>query len=198
MDKPFGLKFSRISVWTCWDLNWVLSIFFSVFFAISTESHLDINENLKWKDKEKIWFFWLKEFGLPEFLYSTIQLKEMELLRLPTTNNILENGCFLLEDKSYDNWPLICDSSRRSIDWLKIYHKDKQLHILKQFEMKSILETCLSEGQHLLLTDCNVNELMANKRIETVLRNKNRFLTSDRPFKLNLGNNEIECNPRFR
>ena len=64
--------------------------------------------------------------------------------------------------------------------------------------MKSALETCLSEGHYLLLTDCDVAELMSNRKIETVLRNKKRFLTSDKPFKLNLGSIEIECNPRFR
>ncbi len=122
----------------------------------------------------------------------------MQLLRLPTTPNILENGCYLIEDKSYDNWPLICDPSRRSIDWLRVYHRDKHFHVLRAFELKSFLETCLSEGHYLLLTDCNVNDLMNSKKIETVLRNKNRFLTSDKPFKLNMGNQEIECNPNFR
>ena len=69
---------------------------------------------------------------MSQFLFTPIQLKEIELLRLPVTENVLENGCFLIEDKSYDNWPLICDSSRRSIDWLRTYHKDKQLFILRQ------------------------------------------------------------------
>lgn len=110
----------------------------------------------------------------------------------------MENGCYLIEDKSYDSWPLICDSSRRSIDWLKAFYSDKQLYIIKEFELKSVLETCLSEGHFLILTDCDVANLMNNRKIETVLRNKNRFLTSEKPFKLNLGSQEIECNPKFR
>ncbi len=73
-----------------------------------------------------------KDFTLSQFLFTPIQLKEIELLRLPVTENVLENGCFLIEDKSYDNWPLICDSSRRSIDWLRTYHKEKQLFVLRQ------------------------------------------------------------------
>ena len=64
--------------------------------------------------------------------------------------------------------------------------------------MKSVLETCLSEGYILLIIDCDVKSLMKNKRIETILRNKTRFINSDKPFKLNLGNQEIECNPKFR
>lgn len=49
-----------------------------------------------------------------------------------------------------------------------------------------------------MLTDCDVKTLMNNRKIETVLRNKNRFISSDKPFKLNLGTQEIECNPKFR
>jgi len=64
--------------------------------------------------------------------------------------------------------------------------------------MKSVLETCLSEGHYLMLTDCDVKTLMNNRKLETVLRNKNRFISSDKPFKLNLGTQEIECNPNFR
>ncbi len=70
---------------------------------------------------------------MSQFLFTDIQLRELELLRLPCTEHILENGCFLIEDKSCDNWPLICDPSRRSIDWLRDYHKDKQFFILRQY-----------------------------------------------------------------
>jgi hypothetical protein len=64
--------------------------------------------------------------------------------------------------------------------------------------MKSLLETCLSEGQYLLLTDCDVNKLMKITKIEIVLRNKLRFINSEKPFKLNLGAQEVECKPNFR
>lgn len=56
----------------------------------------------------------------------------------------------------------------------------------------------MSEGHYLILTDCDVKTLMSNRKIETVLRNKSRFINSDKPFKLNLGSVEIECNPNFR
>lgn len=64
--------------------------------------------------------------------------------------------------------------------------------------MKSTLETCLSEGQYLLLTDCNVHNIMNNPKLEIVIRNKLRFLNSEKPFKLNLGAQEVECKPTFR
>ena len=65
-------------------------------------------------------------------------------------------------------------------------------------EIKSVLETCLSEGQYLLLTDCNVNNIMNNPKLEIVLKNKHRFINSEKPFKLNLGTQEVECKPSFR
>ncbi len=74
----------------------------------------------------------LRDFTLPEFLFTPIQIKEIQLLRLPTTESILENGCFTIEDYSYDNWPLICDSTRRSIDWIRTYCKDKTFFVARQ------------------------------------------------------------------
>ena len=72
-----------------------------------------------------------KDLSLAEFLYTPIQLREIQLLRLPHTENIMENGCFIIEDKSYDNWPLICDPSRRSIGWVKTYRNHKQLYVIR-------------------------------------------------------------------
>ncbi len=119
---------------------------------------------------------------------------------MPITENILENGCFLIEDSANDTWPLICDPTRKSIEWLRTYYiKDRNFHVVRQQEMKSSLETCLSEGCTLLISDCDVNFIMnKNRKLETILRNKSRFLESEKPFKLNLGTQEIECNPKFR
>jgi hypothetical protein len=50
----------------------------------------------------------------------------------------------------------------------------------------------------LLLTDCNVNSIMNNPKLEIVLKNKSRFINSEKPFKLNLGAQEVECKPSFR
>ncbi len=51
---------------------------------------------------------------------------------------------------------------------------------------------------HLLLTDCDTNTIMANEKLETVIRNQARFLSSEKPFKLQIGQQEIECSPKFR
>ena len=39
---------------------------------------------------------------------------------------------------------------------------------------------------------------MANEKLETVIRNQARFLSSEKPFKLQIGQQEIECSPKFR
>jgi hypothetical protein len=56
----------------------------------------------------------------------------------------------------------------------------------------------LSEGLHLLITDCDTNILMTNDKLETVIRNQTRFVSSEKPFKLQIGSQEIECSPKFR
>ena len=65
-------------------------------------------------------------------------------------------------------------------------------------QLRTQLETALSEGLHLLLTDCDANTLMSNERLETVIRNQSRFASSEKPFKLQIGQQEIECSPKFR
>jgi hypothetical protein len=39
---------------------------------------------------------------------------------------------------------------------------------------------------------------MTNDKLETVIRNQARFLSSEKPFKLQIGQQEIECSPKFR
>ena len=50
----------------------------------------------------------------------------------------------------------------------------------------------------MLITDCDTNTLMNNEKLETVIRNQARFFSSEKPFKLQLGQQEIECSPKFR
>lgn len=65
-------------------------------------------------------------------------------------------------------------------------------------QLRTQLETALSEGLHLLLTDCDAKSLMSNEKLETVIRNQARFASSEKPFKLQIGQQEIECSPKFR
>ncbi|CAF3476774.1 unnamed protein product [Rotaria socialis] len=135
---------------------------------------------------------------LAEFLYSPIELKEFQLLRLIPTDIMTENGCIIMADAGLNAWPLICDATWYSIEWIRLFLKNKKLIVVRYHQLRTQLETALSEGLHLLLTDCDTNTLMANEKLETVIRNQARFLSSEKPFKLQIGQQEIECSPKFR
>ncbi|CAF0936921.1 unnamed protein product [Rotaria sordida] len=135
---------------------------------------------------------------LAEFLYNPIELKEFQLLRLIATDIMTENGCIIMADAGLSAWPLICDATWYSIEWIRLFLKNKQLIVVRYHQLRTQLETALSEGLHLLLTDCDTNTVMANEKLETVIRNQARFLSSEKPFKLQIGQQEIECSPKFR
>ncbi|CAF3351101.1 unnamed protein product [Rotaria sp. Silwood1] len=135
---------------------------------------------------------------LAEFLYNPIELKEFQLLRLIATDIMTENGCIIMADAGLHAWPLICDATWYSIEWVRLFLKNKKLIVVRYHQLRTQLETALSEGLHLLLTDCDTNTVMTNEKLETVIRNQARFLSSEKPFKLQIGQQEIECSPKFR
>ncbi|CAF1032650.1 unnamed protein product [Adineta ricciae] len=135
---------------------------------------------------------------LAEFLYNPIELKEFQLLRLIPTDIITENGCVIMADAGINAWPLIYDATWYSIDYIRLFSKNKKLLIVRHHQLRTQLENALSEGHHLLITDCDTNTLMNNEKLETVIRNQARFFSSEKPFKLQLGQQEIECSPKFR
>lgn len=51
-------------------------------------------------------------------------------------------------------------------------------------ELKSQLDTCLSDGTPLLVTDCNMDIILTDKRFLAVLASRSRFISSNMPFKL--------------
>ncbi|UJR24993.1 hypothetical protein I4U23_006354 [Adineta vaga] len=135
---------------------------------------------------------------LAEFLYNPIELKELQILRLIPTDIMTENGCIIMADAGLHAWPLIYDTTWYSIDYIRLFLKNKKLLIVRHHQLRTQLENALSEGHHLLLTDCDTNTLMSNEKLETVIRNQARFISSEKPFKLQIGQQEIECSPKFR
>lgn len=51
-------------------------------------------------------------------------------------------------------------------------------------EMRSQLENCLSDGSPLLVTDCDVTELVKDKRFSNAIRNCSSFITGKHRFKI--------------
>ncbi|CAH1799095.1 unnamed protein product [Owenia fusiformis] len=139
-----------------------------------------------------------RNMDLVEFLYSPIHIKELELLRLPQTRLLLENACFVMQEESCSAWPLICDPASRIIDWLQYFLKGKGLVEVRYHEIRSQLETCLSDGVPLLVTDCDPALLCKDERFREVIASRNKFIHGKTPFKLWVGDHEVECEPSFR
>jgi hypothetical protein len=68
---------------------------------------------------------------LAEFLYNQIELKEFQLLRLTPTDIMTENGCIIMADAGLSSWPLICDATWYSIEWIRLFLKNKQLIVVR-------------------------------------------------------------------
>jgi hypothetical protein len=68
---------------------------------------------------------------LAEFLYDQIDLKEFQLLRLIPTDILTENGCVIMADAGLNAWPLICDATWYSIEWIRLFLTNKQLIIVR-------------------------------------------------------------------
>ena len=68
---------------------------------------------------------------LAEFLYNQIQLKEFQLLRLSATDILTENGCIIMAEAGLNAWPLICDGTWYSIEWIRLFLTNKKLIVVR-------------------------------------------------------------------
>ncbi|KAK6187606.1 hypothetical protein SNE40_005595 [Patella caerulea] len=139
-----------------------------------------------------------KNMELIDFLYTPLEVMELEIMQLPTTRLMLENSCFLLQEETTTAWPLICDPTSRVIDWLKHRFDSKGLVEVKYHEMRSQLDSCLSEGTPLLVTDCDVQQLMVDKRFHDTIQSCIQFTSGKTRFKVVVEDHEVECDPGFR
>lgn len=133
---------------------------------------------------------------LPEFLKGKIVLKTWENVLLPTDPISMDTICIFSQEECSDSWALLCDPQRIAITW--VLTMLGQTTLVKYKELRGHLETCLMEGTTLVVTDVDVNELEYDSRFYYILRSRYRFLTSSTPFKLMVGENEIECQTGFR
>ncbi|KAI8520697.1 hypothetical protein Bbelb_004510 [Branchiostoma belcheri] len=138
-----------------------------------------------------------RDIPLVNFLYTDVQIKQLELQGLPTNPVALDSSCFVTETLSNNSWVLLCDPTSRAIPWLIDYLKDGFI-IAKYHDLKSQLETCLTEGLFLILTDIDLHLLAKDNRFNHVFRRRMSFLTGKAPFKIIVGSHEVECRPGFR
>lgn len=133
---------------------------------------------------------------LPEFLKGKITLKTWQHMQLPTDPISMDTMCIFSQEECSDCWALLCDPQRIAITWVLTMLGHTTL--VKYKELRGHLETCLMEGTTLVVTDVDVNDLEIDRRFHFILRSRYRFLTSTAPFKLMVGEHEIECQPGFR
>ncbi|KAF6026452.1 hypothetical protein EB796_015243 [Bugula neritina] len=62
-----------------------------------------------------------RKLQLFDYLYTKLEKQKLELLRLPMTPLMLENAAIIMQEDNYRAWPLICDPTSRSVQWVKCY-----------------------------------------------------------------------------
>ncbi|XP_070190368.1 uncharacterized protein [Littorina saxatilis] len=158
------------------------------FFMQVCEHHgLPLHKNLLFRNIELI-----------DFLYTPIDIMKLEMMRLPTTRLMLENSCFLMQEASTTAWPLICDPTSRVLDWLVGLYQGRDLVVVKYHEMRSQLENCLADGTPLLVTDCDVKQLVSDTRFTNTITSCVNFINGKSRFKVIVTDHEVECDPKFR
>lgn len=158
------------------------------FFMQVCEHHgLPLHKKLLFRNMELI-----------EFLYTPIDIMKLEMMRLPTTRLMLENSCFLMQEASITAWPLVCDPTSRVLTWLKGLYENREMVVVKYHEMRSQLENCLADGTPLLVTDCEVNQLVSDLRFVDTIQSCVSFIKGKSRFKVIVTDHEVECDPRFR
>ncbi|XP_076466964.1 uncharacterized protein LOC143298129 [Babylonia areolata] len=158
------------------------------FFMQVCEHHgLPLHKNLLFRNMELI-----------DFLYTPIDIMKLEMMRLPTTRLMLENSCFLMQEASTTAWPLICDPTSRALHWLTDLFQGRDLVVVKYHEMRSQLENCLAEGTPLLVTDCDVRQLVSDSRFIDTIASCVSFINGKSRFKVIVTDHEVECDPKFR
>ncbi|XP_071801693.1 uncharacterized protein [Asterias amurensis] len=138
-----------------------------------------------------------KDIPLIRFLYSEVEIESLRILNLPSTPNSLNNACFIMQELSSTAWSLLCDPTSRVIDWLKCYLSGKVV-LVKYHELRSQLETCLTEGTPLVIMDCDAKALAHDQRFTRLLRGRLAFMNAKTPFKMMVADHEVECHPNFR
>ncbi|BFZ10055.1 hypothetical protein BsWGS_13094 [Bradybaena similaris] len=139
-----------------------------------------------------------RNLELADFLYTPLDIIKLQQLQLPTTPLMLQNFYFLMHDASLSAWPLVCDPTSRFTDWLRFLHADRELVIVKHHEVRSQLDSCLSEGTPLLVTDCDLSSLVKDQRFTSTIQNCSNFIHGKARFKVIVADHEVECDPGFR
>ncbi|KAJ1151043.1 hypothetical protein NDU88_003830 [Pleurodeles waltl] len=139
----------------------------------------------------------LRDIPLMQFLHSPIELKKLEMKGIPKNKLALDNSCVLTSAKGSSAWVLVCDPTAQAIQWIKD-HLPHACTEVQYHELRSQLDSCLTDGLSLLLTYCDIQTLSKDTRFSKVLRSKPDFQDHKVPFKIMVADHEVECHPGFQ
>lgn len=142
----------------------------------------------------------LENFRLHDFLLEQHTDFKWKRSGLPYSPSALDASCLIIHDHLTNSWPMLCDVAVRSPSWLETYIKftGQKLTSVRYCDIRSQLETSLTDGSALLVKDVDVNDIISDKRFSKLILARKRFTESTSPFKLQVGRHEVECRPSFR
>ncbi|KAG9493712.1 hypothetical protein GDO78_001536 [Eleutherodactylus coqui] len=139
----------------------------------------------------------LKNLPLIQFMQTPIEIKTLENRGLPTNPLALDNSYIFSNTMASNSWVLVSDPTGQAIDWIKAYLPEDVFEIMYNAQLTE-MDTCLTVGHSLLLTYCEIQNLSRDVRLSQILRSKREFLQHNVPFKMMVGEHEVECHPSFR
>ncbi|XP_018096048.2 dynein heavy chain 5, axonemal [Xenopus laevis] len=139
----------------------------------------------------------LNDFSLMQFLHTQIEIKAMEARGLLVDPLSLDNSCILRNINGNNAWVLVCDPTGQAVEWIRGHLREASVEVMHHY-LTSELDTCLTDGQTLLLTYCDVRALPQDLRFMQLLRSKREFQHHKVPFKMMFAEHEVECHPSFQ
>ncbi|XP_073445808.1 uncharacterized protein [Dendrobates tinctorius] len=139
----------------------------------------------------------LKNLPLIQLMQTPIEIKTLEERGLPTNPLALNNSCIFSSTMGSNSWVLVCDPTGQAIDWIKGHLPEDTVEVMYN-ALLSEMDTCLTIGHSLLLTYCEMQDLSCDARFKQILRSKREFFQHHVPFKMMVGEHEVECHPSFR
>ena len=113
-----------------------------------------------------------------------LEVCSLESKKLPISHLALENSVFVKEEDHILAWPLLCDPTRRSVDWMHDYLREKNLMTVRFTDLRSQFDTCLAEGLPLLITDVDPLQFVRDSRSTAVIHARAKFVKDRHPFKI--------------
>ncbi|XP_018425845.1 PREDICTED: dynein heavy chain 5, axonemal-like [Nanorana parkeri] len=95
------------------------------------------------------------------------------------------------------SWILVSDPAGQAIDWMKGHLPEDMVEVI-HYDLRSEMDISLTVGHSLLLTYCNIDVISRDIRFIQILQSKREFQQHKIPFKMMVGEHEVECHPGFR